>query len=337
MSTKTTFKRIALVAVAALGFGMLSVVPSGAAAVVIGANSTGYSLNATSITMVDETSDATPGNDNFVAFEVSITNSNGYAAKLQSGESLTATVVGNPGNGVVTANTDVELSWASAYTPSTGAATAASYGTTKTITSANDYSVDLNLATAKRGGTGTSTSYTVDVQAGLGAATATYALMVAVKDAKAFNAGAYTIRIDLLDANGNAIKTSSVKYLAANSKITSGAVVTTTVTGSQLKGAVVASSTTASITASLKDANGGLVRTGANAAPTISASITDSSTTPVVDALTMTDAGTDANNDTAILDGVYVATSTSSAVIAGVAGAATVKSVFGASSSSAAL
>ncbi len=32
MSTKTTFKRIALVAVAALGFGTLSVVPSSAAA-----------------------------------------------------------------------------------------------------------------------------------------------------------------------------------------------------------------------------------------------------------------------------------------------------------------
>ena len=32
MSTKTTFKRIALVAVAALGFGMLSVVPSSATA-----------------------------------------------------------------------------------------------------------------------------------------------------------------------------------------------------------------------------------------------------------------------------------------------------------------
>ena len=31
MSTKTTFKRIALVAVAAMGFGMLSVVPSSAA------------------------------------------------------------------------------------------------------------------------------------------------------------------------------------------------------------------------------------------------------------------------------------------------------------------
>ena len=33
MSTKTTFKRIALVAVAALGLGMLSVAPSNAAAI----------------------------------------------------------------------------------------------------------------------------------------------------------------------------------------------------------------------------------------------------------------------------------------------------------------
>jgi hypothetical protein len=32
MSTKTTFKRVALVTVAALGFGMLSVAPSSAAA-----------------------------------------------------------------------------------------------------------------------------------------------------------------------------------------------------------------------------------------------------------------------------------------------------------------
>jgi len=35
MSTKTTFKRIALVAVAALGFGVLSVVPSQAAATAV--------------------------------------------------------------------------------------------------------------------------------------------------------------------------------------------------------------------------------------------------------------------------------------------------------------
>jgi trimeric autotransporter adhesin len=46
MSTKTTFKRIALVAVASLGFGMLSVVPSGAAALA-GFGSNGTATTAT--------------------------------------------------------------------------------------------------------------------------------------------------------------------------------------------------------------------------------------------------------------------------------------------------
>jgi hypothetical protein len=39
MSTKTTFKRIALVAVAALGLGMMTAVPSSAAVVAAGATS----------------------------------------------------------------------------------------------------------------------------------------------------------------------------------------------------------------------------------------------------------------------------------------------------------
>ena len=46
MSTKTTFKRIALVAVAALGFGMLSVVPSNASTAL------SMTLSSTSITVV---------------------------------------------------------------------------------------------------------------------------------------------------------------------------------------------------------------------------------------------------------------------------------------------
>jgi len=53
MSTKTTFKRIALVTVAALGFGMLSVVPSNA--IVSGTSSTG------SLTATLGTATATPG------------------------------------------------------------------------------------------------------------------------------------------------------------------------------------------------------------------------------------------------------------------------------------
>jgi trimeric autotransporter adhesin len=340
MSTKTTFKRIALVAVAALGLGVLtSVAPASATAVPAVGASSGYSLNTSSITLVDTTSDTTPGNDIFGAFEVSLSNSNGYANTLQTGESLTATVIGNPGNGVVTANTNIQLSWASTWAPQDGSATNSTYGASDSIGSADSaYAKDLNRSTALRGGTGTATDYSLKVQAGLGAATATYALMVAGNATAAVDAGFYTIRIDLLDVNKNAIKSSTVKFQVVSSKVNSGAVVTTTVTGSQLKGAVVASSLTQSITATLADANGGLVRTGANAAPSLSGTITDSTlVTPIVDALTLTDAGTDTNNDDSILDGSYVATSTSAAVIAGIVGAATVKVVFGAASSSAAL
>ena len=60
MSTKTTFKRIALVTVAALGFGLLtSVAPSSAAAVAASGDVTGtaatasFGLNASSITVVN--------------------------------------------------------------------------------------------------------------------------------------------------------------------------------------------------------------------------------------------------------------------------------------------
>jgi trimeric autotransporter adhesin len=353
MSTKTTFKRIALVAVAALGLGVLtSVAPASANTVPTVGASSGFSLNTTSITMVDDgnTTDVTPGNDVFAAFEVSVSNANGYANTLRATESLTATVIGNPGNGVVTANANIALSWASTWAPQDGSATAAGYSSTTpsvSIGSADSaYAKDLNLAASKRGGTATSTDYTLKAQEDStttalldgGAATATYALMVAPRAAAALDAGFYTIRIDLLDANKNAIKSTTIKYQVATSKVNSGAVVTTTVTGSQLKGAVVAATDVNSITATLADANGGLVRTGANAAPSLSGTITDSTaTTPIVDALTLTDAGTNEDADSAILDGAYVATSTSAAVIAGLAGAATVKIVFGAASSSAAL
>jgi hypothetical protein len=67
MSTKTTFKRIALVAVASLGFGMLSVVPSNAAAPSI----TGVS--STSAASLDATFGTVSNTTNTAAFVTDIT------------------------------------------------------------------------------------------------------------------------------------------------------------------------------------------------------------------------------------------------------------------------
>jgi hypothetical protein len=56
MSTKTTFKRIALVAVAALGFGMLSVVPSTAAStgtVIVTDSANASGAVGTAVTFID--------------------------------------------------------------------------------------------------------------------------------------------------------------------------------------------------------------------------------------------------------------------------------------------
>ena len=200
MSTKTTFKRIALVAVAALGLGVLtSVAPANAVATVavptVGATAS-YALNTTSITLVDDAATATVVGANavFGAFEVSLTNSNGYPNVLQTGESLTATVIANPNSTIAaaTANAYVGLSWASTWTPQTGAATSATYGTTTSIgTAQSAYAKDLNLAASLRGGTATTTDITVTKQDKVaadqigGTATRTYALMVAAENVAA--------------------------------------------------------------------------------------------------------------------------------------------------------
>ena len=80
MSTKTTFKRIALVAVAALGFGTVSAIsPANAVGV-------SFTTNATSYTSV--------GTSPQITVAITLTADTGVA--LASGESLTVSTVGVP-------------------------------------------------------------------------------------------------------------------------------------------------------------------------------------------------------------------------------------------------
>ena len=75
MSTKTTFKRIALGLVAAMGFGMLSVAPASATALDITAG-TGFTFggSATAATIT-----TTAGSSNYVAFALATTSGSQYA------------------------------------------------------------------------------------------------------------------------------------------------------------------------------------------------------------------------------------------------------------------
>jgi len=96
MSTKTTFKRIALVAVAALGFGMLSVVPSNAAPIAhtltIDAATDTVAIGETASALLTQSFIAVAAQDS-VTVTATITSSNGGAAGLRMStyDSSTAT------------------------------------------------------------------------------------------------------------------------------------------------------------------------------------------------------------------------------------------------------
>jgi len=327
MSTKTTIKRIALVAVSALGLGMVTGVGANATAtaVTIG-TSTGFSLNASSITLV--ATDTTTLSNNYAVYEVTLANSDGYSAPLQLGESLTATVVSAPAaaGGSTPNKNNIDVVWGNAadWTPSTNAVTTAASGQSATINEGNTGNsnntgkvVDTNVVSKLRGGSG-DTSATVPYVAGtynsldstFGIGNATYFLKVALNSNAGLDLGAYGIRIDLLDRNSNAIKSQTVKLWAVSSKVVSGAVLTPTVAGTKFAGGALYNSKYDYVKVALTNPEGGLVRETGNLNPVLSATLKDAATTPVsamTGALSIDDngsTGTDALSGVAS-DGVY--------------------------------
>jgi hypothetical protein len=344
MSTKTTFKRVALVAVAALGLGMMTAVPSSAAAVVQGATAS-LAADTSSITLVAA---GAPANSEYAVFEVSLTNSAGIAGPLAATESLTATVISSPqpnrsgtGANAPTVVGDLTPLWSVDYIPATRVVTTAhstailNGGTSASLGAAYD---DLNLTGALRGGKGAAdTSYVVDTSL----STATYALQVKTNAVHALDAGFYTIRIRVVNAALDTISSADVKFQVVSSKATSGAVLTATATGSQLTAGNVALTTTQNVKATLADANGGRIVQLANAAPSVSGTITDAgvASAAVVDTMTFTDAGvavTSATVTTAVTqvigNGTYEVTT---GALSGIAGTSTVTVRFGDASATA--
>jgi len=88
MSTKTTFKRIALVTVAALGFGLLTSVPSNAAI------TSSFALNTTSQTVVGGGAASTSDTPTAL-IRIDVT-SDTVGQGLGTGETITAAVTGVP-------------------------------------------------------------------------------------------------------------------------------------------------------------------------------------------------------------------------------------------------
>jgi hypothetical protein len=247
MSTKTTFKRVALVAVAAMGLGMLVATPSQAAATYTAS----ATLSTTSLTVV-----GTGTTSNAGLFYVDTTDDAGDAAGLfATTESISVSVVAKPtrADGTTTALTNLTIGFAkrgsigAVYTAVTGAQAAA--------TQSNQIPSGSAVATAFASSNLTSVSTTV------GATSSRYYFGVYPTDTTALDAGEYTLRVRLTDANAFVTdQTLKVKFVSSSAD--SGAVITVASTGTFNTGGAIVHTAAQKVTATLKDANGGRVQLG---------------------------------------------------------------------------
>ena len=269
MSTKTTFKRIALVTVAALGFGTLSTVAQAAPPeTTAGTYTASVTPSTTSLTVVG-TSTSTYG---FIG--LTTTNNQGNYAPLYAGESITATVTAWP-TGVDSTTAAADLTIAAAKRTSTGPAgtwaddSATSYAG---VEGSGSYAWAQSPGATKTD-TPTASITTQDTNY-----VATY--WMAIKPAaKAIGAGTYTIRLRLTDSTGF-ISSQNVSVNFVASAADSGAVITVTSAGTLQVGETLTYRTGHYVKAALRNAAGGLIQTGGalNAgpgAPALSGAIVD--------------------------------------------------------------
>jgi trimeric autotransporter adhesin len=307
MSTKTTFKRIALVAVAALGFGVLSSVsPANAVA-------TSFALDKTSITVVDDRT----GSDTLVAvFAITVTNTDtGTGAGLTQNDTITASVVGGPAlnasgaaYGLAAWQTDVKFIEIkqSAVTRVDPVYSGAIIDTQTGGAGAYDGKIGA-LNTGHYGmGAATTSAASTTAQEGK---TRTYYIAATATRATVMNLGVYTLQFDLTNAANATIQRTTAKFDVVSAAASSGAVLAAASTGSWYVGETPTLAnqvvTDKQITATLTNRDGGAVRTGTGGAPTLSAQVADASTTINYQTLDINDTAAESITAGAATNGVY--------------------------------
>jgi hypothetical protein len=266
MSTKTTFKRIALATVAALGFGVLtSVAPANAADTYAdGTYTASITPSTTSLTVVGAA-------DDYGFIGLTATNNTGANHPLYNNETITVTVTGVPTN-VDATNTvaddadnlafrGVKRTALGTFADDTNSATAAdaTYSITNASTESNDGSY-------------------VSTNANTGPYAAVYWLAIKGK-AAAINNGTYTVRIRLTDSTGF-VTDQFIKVTFVSSPADAGATITLSKAGELYAGSALTYTTNNYVKAVLADANGGRIQTGNAAltgpvAPVLNATIVD--------------------------------------------------------------
>ena len=298
MSTKTTFKRVALVTVAALGFGMLSATAP--------ANAVGLSFttNATSYTSVGSSSPQ-------ITVAITLTADTGVA--LASGESLTVSTVGVPvgtsgtaktlaanGTGSTRATTtndlifkEVKQTAATGIDPVWSGATADTNSAMTAETSTDGVFTKNN--TRHYGMTSAQGASTSDTNTALWGTASTYYLQIAPGGGKTvLDQGVYTVQIDLTDSVGNTIQRSTIKVDFVTAPADSGAKLTAGAAGQWFVGntpSIANQTATKYISASITNRDGGIIRAADGSSPALSAQVADASTVPVVQSMSSSDDG----------------------------------------------
>jgi len=278
MSTKTTFKRIALVAVAALGFGMLSVVPSTASTAL------SMSLSSTSITVVGASGKA------LVSVTVTSDTTN---VGLAGTEQVAFSVIGVP-TGVTTTKTLAN--------------SAANISFLETKGQSEDANTDLAVFTPDdaMGGSGTDGIIKSDnssVQNASGSNTTaagdlkkskTYTIAIECASS-CIDQGVYTIAADLMSTTSTILSRQTIKIDFVTAAASSGAVLTADATGTWYLGdtpSVANMNDNLYITGSITNRDGGQIRANDGTALLPTAVLKDASTTAIFQSLSVTDTNT---------------------------------------------
>jgi trimeric autotransporter adhesin len=259
MSTKTTFKRIALVAVAALGLGVLtSVAPANAAAKT-------FSLDTTSVTVVGNTASMT------ALFKITVKDDAATTANtaLASDETITASIIGVPAGtgtaknlatngfwgsnsaGAIVANSDLVATSLTVPASRNGAYVAQSASVTGTLSKGNGLIDHTHAAQSDSATTASAAAinsvYYLGIQNTLAALSGTNA---------AIDQGAYTVQIRLTKA-GFVLQTSTVTVKYVSSAAESGAAITIAQTGSLFKDVIDTHTATNNVTVSMTNGTAG--------------------------------------------------------------------------------
>jgi len=256
MSTKTTLKRIALVAVSALGLGLFSAMPSQAAV------ATGLSVDKSSITIV--AASHTSGSDTPTAVVAITVTSNTALTGLSATETVTATVTGVPvgtGAAKTLSGNASDLSFRELIQPET--ATELKYYSSLSNDSGNGSESDTDGAIGHQN-TGYNSSAFNGGTAAYTGKSKTYFFGIEKKyGATVLDQGVYTVTLALTDTNGNQIASTTVKvdFVSAAAKsdalITIGAVGNLQVADSF---SYTNQSSTKNLTATVTNRDGGALR-----------------------------------------------------------------------------